>query len=204
MNRFSLGESDLSPQESAAWYDVNAKFRALSAQFEQARHRLMNEPPPPDPALAAERLALLSRSQSVGNTVSQIRSALDDVTAALSGAWDQVTGAWDWIADRIGIPRTEEPQSLQGLGLPIIPIAAVLAALAVITAFLTDYASFQRRADLFREAVAAGSSPEQASAIVARMAESGGLLSTFGASVPWLGIGAIAALLIVMHSRSQR
>lgn len=202
--RFALADSDLSPQESSAWYDAIGKFRALSAQFDQARANLVNSPAPADPALAAERLSLLSRAQFVGETVANIRAALDDVIAALSGAWGQVTGAWDWIADKIGIPRVDDSQSLQGLGLPIIPIAAVLAAMAVITVFLTDYASFQRRADLFREALAAGSTPEQASAIVARVSESGSFLPQFGASLPWIGIGAVAALLIVMHARARR
>lgn len=165
----ALGEAALSSQEATAWYDVIGKFRVLAAQFEAAHRDLSTRPIPDDPALAEEQARLRARAETVATTVRGIASTLNDVMSALSGAWDKVTGAWDWVSQNVGLNGPPSQQSLQGLGLPIIPIAVVVAAIAVITAFLADYAQFTRKASIYEAERARGASPEQASNAVERI-----------------------------------
>lgn len=195
------GAEGLDPAESAAWYDVIGRFRDASATFERQRLALEQADTADAPALESERLALLSRAQSIGGTVDYIRTALDDVLAALSGAWDSVTGAWGWLAGKVGLATTTTaPATLQGLGVPLIPIAAVVAALAVLAAFGSSYMQFSQRLAVYQAERAAGRTPEQAAASVAAIADAGGsLLPSLtgpGSLWPLLLLGAGAFLLV--------
>jgi len=196
---WTLGEDALSPQESAAWYDVIGQFREAAARFDVAYSALQFRPMREDAALSAERAALLARAETVGSTVQYIRAALDDVTAALSGAWSQVSGAWSWIAAQLGFEKPPADQStLQGLGLPLIPIAAVLAAIAAITAFLADYAKFAQRVAVYEAAVDKGATAQEAAAAVDRALgpTSQGLLPSLSSGVQSLGYAAVGVAML--------
>lgn len=200
---FNLAETDLSPQESAAWYDVLSKFRQVAAEFETAYRDIQIQPIPASAALAAERATLLQRFHSTANTVRQIRASLDDVLAALSGAWDRVSGVWDWASKSLSFNG-----GLQGLGLPIIPIAFVVSAVAYITYLLTDYAKYTKNVAVYNSALASGATPAQAAAVSAQVAASGGPslasgLQSFGGGLVMLA-AAVGAGLFFYSRRTRR
>ena len=190
--------------EQATWYDVIGRFKAMAAQFDASFNALVASDPPDDPALAAERDALIDRGTSINNTVSSIRTALADVSAALSGAWDQVTGAWDWIAGNIGM----QGYSGGGLGFPpLIPIAIVAGALTAITLFLTDFGKYRARLAAYNATIAAGGSPEQASSAVAAASEAdtGGTVATLShtaTTVAYVGLAGLALWLFFGRRKS--
>ncbi|MCS6947661.1 MAG: hypothetical protein NZM12_08600, partial [Steroidobacteraceae bacterium] len=135
-----------------------------------------------DPTLAEEYRSLMQRAASMESRLRYIRQAVDDVKNALLGAWNSVTGIWSSIAGNIGLHGTDT--TLQGL--PLIPIAAVIAATSLLSAFVADYMKFARRVDLFQSLVSQGRSPDEAAGIVARTLPDSGILAVNIAGVPFL------------------
>lgn len=174
---------EMSPAEARAWHDVLGHFADLSQRFDAAYADLRAREPQVrasgDAALIAEHQTLTERARSLYATVDGIRRAVGDVRAALSGALSSITGAWDNVREWIG------------LGIPpLMPIAAVVAAVALLTAFLTDYAKFAKRASALQDLIARGTSPQEASAIVERTLRSDAWLSVGGIPlIAWLAGG---------------
>lgn len=181
----------LTPAERAAWFEVLGRFEAISRQFDDAvvNLRLQGEIVRGDPVLSREHDGLSRRAASTELRVRAIRSALDDVRAALRGAWDRVTGAWERVRDWVGLSG-----EIEGLGaVPLIPIAAVLAAIALVASFLTDYAKFSRKVTVYKALVDQGYPPAVASQSVQQMVPDS----------PWFGINLnpliwVAAGLVVL------
>lgn len=183
-----------SPQETSAYQAVLDKWRTAVNSFDLALADLQrrgSQPMPPD--LAAEYQGLVARAQSMGPKITAVRAAVDDVLAAMSGAWSSVTGAWQSAADWIGLSGPPEDEGLGVLQF-LIPAAAIAVAIALISAFLVDYAKFTKRADMYASLVAGGKTPEQASGIVANVLPDTSLFSASIGGVPlWvlvLGAGA--------------
>lgn len=194
-------------QEESAWYDVMGKFAKASQAFDAAVADLRAKAAiaAQHPELAAEYQSLMDRAATMTATMQYIRTAIDDVKAALLGAWSSVTGIWSSIADRVGLGSLAgELGDLEGL--PLIPIAAVIAATAILAAFLADYAKFIKRAAMYQSLVASGKSPNDAAAIVANMLPSTSLIGSALGSVPlvvWLGAGAFALWLLFGKKRAR-
>lgn len=199
------------PEQQSAWQQAIGKWRQTVNDFDIATAQLRMQAADPavqaDPALNAQAQQLLARADSLGPKVTAIRASVDDVIAAMSGAWDSVIGAWDSAASFVGLNGLRMPSgrgTLAGLGLPIlIPIAAVIASIALVTAFLVDYAKFSKQAALatqrgrvYADRIAAGDSPDvaarYATSAVPAIADAGGLFSFTVGGVPWW-VWAIAA-----------
>lgn len=187
------------PAEQSAWYDVLAKFERAVREFDQAAAGLRARATiaARDPTLRAEYESLVGRAASMESKIRYIRQAVDDVKAALLGAWNSVTGVWSRVMTYIGLHGLD--WTLQGL--PLIPIAAVVAATSLLTAFVADYAKFARRADLFESLVAQGRSPGEAAAVIARIQPDAPLINIAGSPVVWLIAAGVAFWLLKERMR---
>lgn len=207
------------PAERSAWQKMIDAWRAKANEFDiavaQLRMQLNDPAVQADPQLYAEAQRLWTKSETIAPKVQAIRAAVDDVIAAMNNAWDYVSGAWDAAADWIGLGGLQRVGTLGGLGIPaLIPIAAVAAAIAVITAFLVDYAKFARSADLARQrgvayqaAIDQGHSPSEALAIsqgaVPDVRDPGGIFALGVGGIPlWLlALGGLGAYLFFGNKR---
>lgn len=151
IRRFELesqAASEPAPQDPA-WWDAVARFKAAAAQMEQSYQRLLalRDYAASRPALSARYRALVSRASTIRSTVADIKAKLES--------------AVDWFRS-IGAAV-----GLNGLGvLPILGIAAIAAAIALITKWTTDAAVFFRAVNEQRRLEAAGVAPERAAEIV--------------------------------------
>jgi hypothetical protein len=172
------------PAEESAWYDVMTKFESAARDFDAAVRGLQARASVAarDPSLREEHAALMARAQSMESKLRYLRQAVDDVRAALLGAWNSVTGVWSDVMNRVGLHGMD--WTLQGL--PLIPIAAVIAATSLLAAFVSDYAKFAKRADMYESLVAQGRSPSDAAAIVERLNPSTSLVSVASSPIVWL------------------
>lgn len=181
---------ELTPAERAVWLDVIRRFEAASRDFDAAvaNLRQQKEIVRSDRVLSREHDELSRRAMLTHIRVRAIRSALDDVQAALRGAWDRVTGAWERIRDWVGLSG-----EIEGLGaVPLIPIAAVLTAIAVITSFLTDYAKFARKAAVYKSLIEQGYSPALASQAMQQMTPQTSLFGINLGPLVWIAFGFVA------------
>lgn len=187
------------PQAQSAYQAAISKWRQTLNDFDIAVARLRMQAADPavqaDPGLTAQAQALLARAESLGPTIAAIRASVDDVLNAVSGAWDSVSNAWESAASWVGLQGL--PREAGGLGaLPVlIPLAAILAAVALISAFLVDYAKFSKQADLasqrgkvYAAAIAQGKTPADALAIAQGTVpdvKDAGFFSVSMGGVPW-------------------
>ena len=140
------------PSDSIAWYDVIGKFRYYARKFSEAYNSLVNSRVDPKkyPALASERNDLLRRGYDIKATIQSITSKIDAV--------------YNWI-------KSIDLNPFDGLGfLPLIPIAVVVASVALMSKFIFDYATFTRRLSEVKRLETRGYSSGQASTIVDKAA----------------------------------
>ncbi len=177
------------PAETSTWQALIDKWRRASNDFDiavaQLQQRMASPEVQANPELLSQAQALWDRAQSIAPKVTAIRAAVDDVLAAMSGAWDSVSGAWQSAMDWIGLNGTPDDEGL-GVVQFLIPAAAVLAAIALITAFLTDYAKFAKNADVYTTTLAKGGSIDDAKRAVAAIQTPGVLALGVGGVPLWL------------------
>lgn len=141
-------DAQSSVAQDPAWWNVVAQFKAAAQAMEQAYARLMSQADyiRSRPALRAQFDALASRASLVRSTVQSIRSNLES--------------AVDWLRS-VGAAV-----GLNGLGVvPLIGIAAIAAAVALVTKWTTDTIKFLAVVSEQRRLEAAGVAPERAAEI---------------------------------------
>jgi hypothetical protein len=177
------------PAERSAWSAVLSRFRTAADDVDAAVADLRRTAPivARSPVLAREHSELMARANRLHAMLGTLRSAIADVKAALLGVWTDVRGIWSRIA---GTFTLGEPPTLQGI--PLIPIAAVTAATAALTAFLVDYGKFSRRVALYTAEIGRGRSPQEATAIVERVAPSRALITIGGIPIWLIALAGIA------------
>lgn len=142
-------EAQASVAQDPAWWNVVAQFKAAAAAMDSAYERLMGEADyvATRPALKAQFDPLVQRAASVRATVESIRSSLE--------------GAVDWLKS-VGAAV-----GLSGLGvLPLLGIAAIAAAVALVVKWTADTVKFLRVVAEQRRLESAGVAPERAAEIV--------------------------------------
>lgn len=176
------------PAERVAWGDALARFDTAAREADGARAQLARQAAiaARHPQMMAEHQALTARAMRIEAGLGRVRAAVADVRAALAGLWDRVRGVWSAVPT----PTLGAVPALAAL--PLIPIAAVVAATAVLTSFVSDHVRFTRRLSLFESQIAAGRSPDEAARIVERVAPEGSLLTLGGLPLWMIAAGAVA------------
>jgi hypothetical protein len=210
----------ITADQQAAWYDILGQFQQKASDFDAAYQDLMARAPfvaTQSADIQAQYQALVDKANATHSTVQYIQQASADVMNALKGAWNAVTGVWGTVsgavsgalnlptdaAGNVVAPDVINPATglspyagLMGNGLgflPLIPIAAVAAAIAAITYFLSQYVQFRDKLTLLQQYTAAGATPAQAAAAVAQAFGTGSsATSTIGTLV--LIVGGLALL----------
>lgn len=162
----ALTEQDLS------WLD---KFRVEATRFRDAFLALgsTREFAQSRPELKAEYDALSSRGQTIKSTVEYITRTVDQVTGFFSDAWASTSSA----AKRFFGLGIAPPRNL-GI-IPLIPIAAITGAVALMAKFVSDVYLFERKVGEQKRLEDQGLSPGEASSIV-RNTVGGGLFDVLG------------------------
>lgn len=143
----------LAPAPDPAWWNVVEQFKSAAAAMESHYRRLVSlaDYAASRPALKAQFDALMRRASTLRSNVARIRA--------------QLGAAVDWVRS-MGAAA-----GLSGLGvLPLIGIAAIAAAIALVTKWSTDTLAFFRAVDEQRRLEAAGVAPERAAEIVRQTA----------------------------------
>jgi hypothetical protein len=181
----------VSEVQTAEWWNLVAKLRAASTELDAVLGKLRTQESVArsKPELSAEYDSLMGRAASLRNTIS-------DYLSKLSGVVDWARDAGDWIMRATG---------LQGLGVVpvIIGVAAIAAAVAGVTKFLTDAYALSRKLDeqqrVEQIARASGMSPieaaREASGIVERTAGGSVMSTMFKAAAPFLAIAGLVWLI---------
>lgn len=161
--------------QDPAWWNVVGQFRSAAAKMEETYARLASlaDYVATRPAFAVQWNALMSRAATLRATVQEIR---DKVASALNFLRS--------IGSSIG---------LSGLGIlpAVIGVAAVAAAIAMVTKWTTDAINFQRAVEEQQRLERAGVPPERAAEIV-RSTAAASQRSLFSFSVPWWPIALVA------------
>lgn len=184
------------PAERATWAQAIERFETAAREADAAVADLARRAPVAarHPDLAREHAELTARARRIGGGLGRVRAAVADVRNALAGLWDRVRGIWSGV----DVPALGVAPALAAL--PLIPIAAVIAATAVLVSFVSDYARFARRLNLFEAEIARGRSPDEAARIVERVAPDGAWV-TIGGVPWWLIAGGAVALWWVLRQR---
>jgi hypothetical protein len=187
----------ITPDQSAAWYNIIAQWEQKVAQFTAAQSDLAAQASSIAalPAnVQADYASLVSRGDTLRSTISGIQQALADVKNALTGAWNYVTGVWGQVSSAVSatVPagsslfETVSPYMMGGglgsLGLfQLIPIAIVAASVAALGYWLDDYLQFHDKLALAKQYQQQGVPPDQAAALIDQVFGSkGGLTSSLG------------------------
>lgn len=187
----------VTPAQQAAWSDLIGRWERAAQQFVTAQDDLGSMADfvaTQDAQTQSDYAALVARGNTIGSSIATMQTALADVKAALAGAWQSVTGVWQTY---VGTPATANDvvtalstQGIMGFGalgfLPLVPIAIVAAALAAVTYFLTDYATFAKKVALLKQGIPASQIAQ---------ATGGGLTSSLG-TFAWIALG-VAALVFL-------
>ncbi len=157
--------------QDAAWWDLVGQFRQAAAKLEALYASLLQQR---DYALA--RPSLAGPYQALMARVAPLRAQIAGIT---NGA-NRLIG---WFRNL----------GLQGLGiLPLIPIAVVAAALALITKWSLDARALSQRITEQQRLEATGVSPERAASIVAQTAiGAGGFFASLAGSAKTVGLVAV-------------
>lgn len=166
------------PDDERAWYDVIGKFHDYTAKFWTAYNQLKSThiDAAKYPELSELQLDLLRRASEVRMTIQNITGSID--------------GAWTWLKSKFGFNGLADAAYQTGLGaLPLIPIAAVVGAVTLITKWLLDFDTFNKKLAEVKRLEAKGYSSAQASEIVEK---------TYGGSFFNLGnVGTVAVVGVV-------
>lgn len=175
-------------QQSAEWWDLVARFRQAAAQVDQVLDRLRSQE-----GAARRDAALSAEFDSIMGRAAELRATIADYLGKIDTAVQWLRGAGSWIAETFGFGNLS--------ALPVlIGVAAIAAALAAVTKFLTDAWSLSKRIEEQQRLEATGLTPAQAAAVMDRS-----ILGSAGSQ--WLKIlGGVAALgvvgwVIVNHAR---
>jgi hypothetical protein len=151
-----MAELVATEQQSAEWWNLVARFRQAAAQVDQVLERLraQEDAARSDPGLSSQYDAIMQRA-------AELRATIADYLGKIDAAVQWLKGAGAWIADAFGF---------NGLGaLPVlIGVAAIAAALAAVTKFLTDAWALSKRIDEQQRLEARGLTPQEAAAVVER------------------------------------
>lgn len=154
--------------QSAEWWNLVAQFREAASSVDQVLATLRSQEGTArrDAALSSEYDAIMGRAASLRSTIAdylgKIETAMGwfrQVVPFSESSPDAPQGTWE-----------AEGWGLNGLGaIPIIiGVAAISAALAAVTKFLTDAWSLARRLQEQARLEASGLSPQEAAAVVER------------------------------------
>lgn len=163
--------------EAISWSDLNIvqTLRDKAAEFSKAYNYLIQAGPivKKHPELAPEYNALLSRGTSIRSSVTalltQVESVIKTITSLIPG--------------------------MSGLEIlpAIIPIAIILGSIALITKWVADYITFNKKLQQIQQLTAQGISPERAVSIVTQAAQTPGLLGQLiSPQIGWIIMGGIA------------
>ncbi|MEN9924366.1 MAG: hypothetical protein RL268_492 [Pseudomonadota bacterium] len=151
-----MADTAVTETQSAAWWDLVARFKAAAQQVDQVLNTLRTQEGAArsDPALSGQYDAIMGRAAALRQTIGDYLSKIDTAVQ-----W--VKGAGQWVADAVG---------LNGLGfVPVlIGIGAITAALATVTAFLSDAWALSKRIEEQHRLEARGLSPQEAAQVVDR------------------------------------
>lgn len=180
------------------------KFKQKAAEFVAAFNRLIAMDNSVAPTLRPEYNSLRSKAQIVMNTVKAVTSAVDSVTGFFSSAYDTVSNALK-SAFGLGLlpafnARQLVTQSInnplqysrsQQLGVvPLIPIAAVIAASAAMVKIISDVYTFERKNSEQIRLEKTGLTPQAAAKIVSQTMSTGDFFGLQKLVMP-LGLGII-------------
>lgn len=176
-------------QEDVSWLD---KFKAEAVRFRNAFNSLVSleSYAATRPELQAEYNALYSRGETIKKTIDYITRTVDSVTGFFSKAWGSASSTFKNFFGLSGVPARFSPMAgpgeLQmyarpGLGaLPLIPIAVIASAVALMGKWASDVYLFERKATEQKRIEATGASPRAAADIVRGMTDGGGFLGILG------------------------
>lgn len=122
----------------ADWKSVIPDFKAKAAQFMDILRRV-------------------EASQPTTAALQNMKAALLNSARWIKGTIETVTKALDAVANTLG---------MGSLGMPLIPIAVVVAAMAAMTKFITDAIKYLNQVELARMAQQQGATPEQVANIL--------------------------------------
>lgn len=138
------------------------KFKAKAAEFTQAFTSLVNmDTSALTPEQKDEYLSLRSTGDNIYSTIDWITSSVDNVTGFFSDFFN---------FDGIGAVREyiNEPEQQLGI-IPLIPIAAISGALAIMAKFAKDVYLFERKITEQNRLIAGGVPPAQAAEIIKKI-----------------------------------
>jgi len=138
------------------------KFKAKAQEFSIAFNRLRNiDTSKLSPEQKKEYTSLRSSGDNIYNTIEWITSSVDNVTGFFSDffSFDGVGAVKEYI---------NEPKRQLGI-VPLLPIAAISGALAIMAKFVTDVYLFERKITEQEKLVAQGVPIKEASEIVKKI-----------------------------------
>lgn len=146
--------------QTTEWWNLVARFKEAAARVDQVLDTLRGQE-----AAARQSPGLSAEYDQVMRRAAELRATIADLLARISGAVDWVRGAGDWFSQTFG---------LSGLGVVpvVIGVAAITAALAAVTKFLTDAWSLSKRIDEQIRLEGQGLTPQEAAAVVERSTQS--------------------------------
>lgn len=179
------------PSDETAWYDVIGQFKNKAAEFTQWYNTIsgIKIDPVLYPELIAEKRELLTRGDSIKEKITYITGKVDE--------------AWNWLTSNFGLSGYEMEEQLEdtGLGLlPIVPIAVVVGAVALIVKWCLDAKRFADKIKLMGNLRRQGYSPDKATEIIKDL-ENKTAIFNFGSALPVVLIGGFALLAWIKHRR---
>lgn len=156
------------------WWNVVARFRQQARRFWEQYERLKNIDVSGLPQnLRDEYYRLISRFEKTRETVENVTNSIDTFIG--------------WFKGWFGMEGTS---SLRELGaLPLVPVAVIGGAIAVMSKIVTDTVEFYKKVDIYEQAVAQGATPGQAADAVSRV--QGGFFANVGNLAPVLIAGVL-------------
>ncbi len=166
MNLHALNDSATLPDGSIVQTidDAISRLQAKGTEFANVYRQLLADESAAssDPATYATWQNYKSKADTIMGTISYINSKVDT--------------AVNWFKDLFGLGGVDAFAFL-----PVLPIAYIVAAIAAMTYFITDYLKW-------REGLGAGYSPGQINA--------GGVTSQISSTVMWAAIGLLAVFVL--------
>lgn len=156
------------------------RFRAKAREFIDAFNRLTSLDVPP--ALQSEYSRLYAVGNTVKNTVQALTRTVDTVVGAISSAAGYVGSIFGFngvepVQAAVRDTFNGRYRSARFGALPLIPIAAIVAAIAAMTSFISDVYLFERKVTEQKRLESQGVAPQQAAQIVNQSVRPGLLAS---------------------------
>lgn len=175
-------------QEAQSWYSVITDFPGYWDNLQKNYQGLIAQADyiyTKHPELKEEYDNLLNQGGDLYNKM----SAINDTINSIKSSWSTFT---NWLSGAVG---------LSSLGiLPAIPIAIGAASAAgviyAVSQWLTKNAELAARLNIFHDAEAKGSTPQQAAAIADQAIGPSSAGTVFGFPIKWIVIGGIALFVL--------